>query len=264
MHVTAAAAINTVQFGINWYPEIRGITVVMIAVTVLCGSVYMLLGTNLGGRLGFLVALTGLFGWLMLMGGVWAIYGIGLKGPEPKWVPKETIVGVDTHDAVTSVARDLTRWNLLASDNGGYGQANAASDDILTSKTKQSNPSFSATSEYKTIKVYDYGGERFPKFGIFDQIAFFHTPHYAIVEVAPVVAQSTEPGKAPPTAVIDSTKPHFFVLMEKDLGYRRFPAFVLFFSAGGIFSLLCYVLHSRDKLAMARTGKLPALTQAGA
>ena len=35
---------------------------------VLCGSVYLLLGTNLGARLGFLVALAGLFGWLTLLG----------------------------------------------------------------------------------------------------------------------------------------------------------------------------------------------------
>ena len=42
------------------------------------GSVYLILGTNIGARLGFLVALCGLAGWMALMGGIWWIY-IGLK-----------------------------------------------------------------------------------------------------------------------------------------------------------------------------------------
>ena len=41
---------------IGWEPELRGILIVIIAVAVLNGSIYLLLGTNLGARLGFLVA----------------------------------------------------------------------------------------------------------------------------------------------------------------------------------------------------------------
>ena len=44
---------------IGWQPEIRGITVVVIGVVVLMGSVYLILTTNLGSRLGFLVSLAG-------------------------------------------------------------------------------------------------------------------------------------------------------------------------------------------------------------
>ena len=56
---------------INWEPEIRGILIVIISVGVLCGSVYLILGTNMGARLGFLVALAGLAGWMFLMGAIW-------------------------------------------------------------------------------------------------------------------------------------------------------------------------------------------------
>jgi len=58
------------------------------------GSVYMILGTNIGARLGFLVALCGLAGWMALMGGIWWIYGIGLKGADPSWVqvPGRTVI----------------------------------------------------------------------------------------------------------------------------------------------------------------------------
>ena len=79
---------------ITWEPELRGILIVIIAVVTLCGSIYLVLGTNLGARLGFLVALSGLAGWMALMGGIWWIYGIGLKGPEPSWeaIPGRTVI----------------------------------------------------------------------------------------------------------------------------------------------------------------------------
>ena len=42
---------------ISWQPELRGIIVVLIAVVVLIGGTYLILGTNLGARLGFQVAM---------------------------------------------------------------------------------------------------------------------------------------------------------------------------------------------------------------
>ena len=41
---------------ISWDPTIRGYLVVATGVAVLCGSVYLLLATNTGVRLGFLIA----------------------------------------------------------------------------------------------------------------------------------------------------------------------------------------------------------------
>ena len=42
---------------IAWEPEIRGLLTVIIAVTVLCGSIYLIMATNMGARLAFLVTL---------------------------------------------------------------------------------------------------------------------------------------------------------------------------------------------------------------
>ncbi|MFM8530236.1 MAG: hypothetical protein ACKOD2_11300, partial [Ilumatobacteraceae bacterium] len=56
---------------IGWRPEFHGVVITIIAVVTLCGSVYLLLGTNLGARLGFLVSLAGLFGWMATMGFIW-------------------------------------------------------------------------------------------------------------------------------------------------------------------------------------------------
>lgn len=70
-------------------PTIRGILVVLTGTVVLVGSIYLILLTNSGARVGFLLTITGLFGWMVLMGIIWVIYGIGLKGRDPAWMPTD-------------------------------------------------------------------------------------------------------------------------------------------------------------------------------
>ena len=78
--------------GIAWDPQIRGFLAVLVGVVVLMGSVYLLLGTNLGSRLGFLVAISAIFGWCTLMGVTWWVYGtIGMLGEAPKWEVEEVV-----------------------------------------------------------------------------------------------------------------------------------------------------------------------------
>ena len=78
-------------FAINWQPELRGIVVVLIAAVVLIGGTYLVVGTNVGARLGFLLVIAAFFGWMMTMGAIWWTYGIGLKGPTPFWHPAEPV-----------------------------------------------------------------------------------------------------------------------------------------------------------------------------
>src|SRR5262245_6789227 len=82
-------------------PTIRGILVVLVGTTILMGSIFMILATNSGVRVGALVALAGLFGWMFLMGTTWVIYGIGLKGRDPAWMATDVNLSRDT--AVPSV-----------------------------------------------------------------------------------------------------------------------------------------------------------------
>ncbi len=70
-------------------PNIRGVLVVLIGMVTLMGSIFMILSTNSGVRVGFLVAASALFGWMFLLGSVWVIYGIGFKGRDPSWVPTD-------------------------------------------------------------------------------------------------------------------------------------------------------------------------------
>jgi len=83
---------------IAWNPEIRNILSLLVGVGVLCGSVYLVLATNLGARLGLMIALAGLLGWLTTMGVMWWIYGIGMKGQASHW----QVVEINTGDLTAS------------------------------------------------------------------------------------------------------------------------------------------------------------------
>lgn len=250
---------------LSWEPEIRGWIIVVISVTALMGSTYLLVGTNLGARLGFLVSVAAIAGWMMSMCIIWAIYGIGLKGPMPTWKPASPITivrdgakldvanvvdstidikGLAPEAAAKKVSDTMVSngWTILAESDPGRGQAVASADEIIQVEAKEF-----AAGEYQAVNVYDKGGERYPKLGkSLDFIAFKHTPHYAVVEIAPLVAQRTEPGRAPARAQIDTTQPHRYVVMIRDLGARRQPAFLIGSGSGLIFFLLCWLLHRRE------------------
>jgi len=249
---------------VNWEPELRGIVIVAISVGVLIGGTYLVVGTNLGARLGFLVVLAGLFGWMATMGVIWWTYGIGLKGREPTWQPAEpvTIVReasllqgseileqplelsgeVQGDSTKVSTALQSEGWLLLEESDPRRGQAVAASDEIIQREAEEL-----VAGEYISLAVYDKGGDRWPKINeALDFIAFFHKPHFSLVEVAPVVPQRTEPGRAPARPVVDETQPRRYVHMIRDLGTKRQPAIFITIGSTIIFLLLCQILHKRD------------------
>ena len=77
----------------QWDPGFRGVLTVVVAVAILCGSVTLILSTNSGVRLGFLLTVAALSGWLFVMGTVWSSYGIGPKGPAPSWKTVDVVQG---------------------------------------------------------------------------------------------------------------------------------------------------------------------------
>lgn len=98
--------------GLAWDPEIRGFMAVFAGVVVLMGSVWLLLVTNTGTRLGSLIALTGFFGWMVIMAAVWWIYGIGWSGDTPTWKLQEINVG-DLGAAALDEAAELPNPDRL-------------------------------------------------------------------------------------------------------------------------------------------------------
>jgi hypothetical protein len=259
-------------FAIGWEPEIRGILTVLIIVVVLMGSTYLILATNLGARLGFLVAFAGLFGWMATMGGIWWAYGIGLRGRDATWNEAEPIAivldagkldqagaldeplvvedGASYPEIAAAAAAALVDegWAEVPESDPGYGQATASADAILVEADVEGYGS----GEQVPVAVYERGGERYPKIGdSFDFFAFRHTPHYAIVEFAPLVPTRTEPGRAPAPAEIDESRPHIYVMMIRDLGTRRQPAAFITIGSSMIFGLSLLLLSRRERVALA-------------
>lgn len=255
------------MLAINWEPELRGVLTVIIGFTVLMGSVYMVLATNMGARLGFLVAFSGLMGWMALMGGIWWIYGIGYKGAAPEWkpVPGKTVVqevqllhsagalddpitvtsGDDsvTASSVLADQLDVEGWRKVDESAPEFGQAEASATVFLEEEGAFSVGDFDVTA------VYEVGGEAYPKplGDELDQIAFWHKPYYTLVEVAPLLPLRDEPGRAPTAREVDDTQPRQYVYMIRDLGSLREPAAYICIGSTIVFLALCWLLHRRDR-----------------
>ena len=144
--------------GISWKPEIRGVLTVVIAVAILCGSVVLLLGTNMGTRLGFLVALTGLFGWMTILGGVWWMYGKGPLGEAPSWQVIEINTGDLSQAQLEEISSDpeLSNWRELPASDPDRAEAQATVDAELT---QSDNARFELTTDYVSIDGWSYGGK---------------------------------------------------------------------------------------------------------
>jgi hypothetical protein len=267
---------------IGWQPELRGILITIIALTTFCGSCYFLLSTNLGARLGFLVALAALAGWMFLMGATWWSYGKGLLGPDASWAPisGRTVlqttaavndsgalnapVVVDANADPTTAAGAVDQqfvtdgWKKLESSVPSYQQAGAAASVFVEESGAMAN------GEFQVVNVFDKGGQRSPQLfnGKLDFLAFLHTPHYSVVEVAPLVKQRDELGRAPAKPEIDTTRSHQYVYMIRDLGAKRKPAGFITVGSLAVFLMLCYLLHTRDRRVIAnRSAKaLPVQT----
>lgn len=252
---------------IGWKPELHGIVIVLIAVVTLCGSVYLLLGTNLGVRLGLLVSLAGLFGWMATMGFIWWAYGIGLKGKDPVWKPSEVIVvdgnlsqlGIGPSDGLSddpskraeanSVSLADAGWTKLPDDDPKRALAISGADEIV-----QKEAEILKASEYKALAVYDKGGDRYPLLfnnDALDFLAFWHKPKYAIVELGIVNPVYAEPGRAPRVPTVDESKPRIYVQMIRDLGDRRKNSAFIAIGSTIIFGALCWMLHKRDRIVKA-------------
>jgi len=161
------------------------------------------------------------------------------------------VVGADSafsevaNAAATALASE--GWQRLPEDDQGRGQAIAAADDII-----QNAAGMYAAGEYEAVAVFERGGDRYPKIGEkVDFFAFFHEPKYAVVQIAPVIPQRVEPGRAPARPIIDESQPHQYVIMLRDLGSQRQPAAFVTLGSTLIFLVACWLMHRRDKVVRA-------------
>lgn len=124
--------------GLNFGIFMRGLLVVGVGIAVLMGSVFLLLATNSGFRTGLFLALTGLFGWMFIMGAIWWIYGIGYQGRLPSWKVIEMNRG-DLTAAQFDQAANLGQ-GLLTLEEGRSSQAAALNEVFVDAEAKAEAP----------------------------------------------------------------------------------------------------------------------------
>ncbi len=256
------AAHNLLAFSLTWdtagSTRIRGILIVVTGIAVLMGSVYLLLGTNLGSRLGFLVAMAGLSGWMVLMAFVWAIYGIGYVGTAPHWEVEEVVTTQTADDlsaAQLAKAHDLADWERLAPEDPARGEAQATAGAALTTEGSRVQM-FESESDFVILDAYRTGGKDENFFN--NWVPGPHPPHYTIVQVQEAVDVEVAFGEAPPPAEPDTSAPIQSVVMVRDLGTLRVPAVLTMLASLIVFAITCNVLHRRDKAIMAARATVDA------
>lgn len=256
-----AIGLHAIVAGLTWDPQIRGAAIVIAAVMILPGSVYLLLATNMGARIGFLLALAGITGWISVMAVIWMVYGIGLKGRDPSWKPREVVTGDISASTVPAVGGFPKGWIHLPDDSPELADAQAAVDKLVVkptgpaaaeaSGTSKFAPMFSSTADYVRVAGYRKGGDN--QLFQWRHHKFFlrHSTHYEVVQIQPALAQP-DFGGSPPKAVADARQPVTSIVMVRDLGSIRFPPFTIAVSSMIVFGVVCNALHRRDKEIWAR------------
>jgi hypothetical protein len=239
-----------------WYPTILGILVVVFAALLFVGSIYLLLATNLGARLGFLITFTALTGFMVILTTLWMTTASPLntlKGRIPGWTVEEiakTPAKAKT-EAVRNIEHNGTKVGLRK-----FADVKAAVDAALVTKEEvvaegplpadaNKFARFKVVTDYNITAVYELGGSN-PNPLDFE---LRHKPLYAVAKFC-AVQDLGQPFYVPPPknpkCQTDSDLNGFMVL-SRDLGSVRVPPMVAFAASTLLFGLGLLLLHWRER-----------------
>lgn len=240
---------------VTWDPFIRGVLIVAVAFLVLCGSVYLLLATNTGVRLGFLLAAAGLSGWCSLMGVVWMVTGSTADiGRPASWKVEEVVTG-DLAKVGTSVPSFPKGFTQVGATEPEHADASSSADKILVpatgaeggGSTSRFTSPFTSADQYVIESIWRHDPTTVYHIRKHKITPFGHDKHTDVVQVRPVVVQPPNPDGTPVKPVPDLSKPLTSIVMVRDLGSYHQPQFLFAVASFIVFAIVCYVLHDRDK-----------------
>jgi hypothetical protein len=235
-----------------WNPTIIGVLTVLCAVGLFCGSTYLLLGTNLGARLGFLVAAAGLTAFLVLLTTLWWTSGnSGIDPPHgdsPAWKAVELTRGPEASkiDSVRSIIADgepLTTDQLTNLKPA----IDAAIVPAVAVAGQEPKPQPLATLGISSTTDYliDFPGFKSYQIGGGTKNLFWHTPRYAAVQVC--LARKDSAGNAVTPPECDPLKAKQHVILSYDFGSLRQPVVAYWFVSVILFGLSLLGLHWWEK-----------------
>ena len=257
MPLNFAASLVTASI---WYPTILGVLVVISAIVLFIGSIYLLLGTNLGARLGFLVTFTSLMGFLMILSVLWLTTASPLESPKGRVSSWSVIENVpDITKAKTVAVRDIAQKQNKASQidaSNVLASVDAALITKVGTPTLQVTPNdnrfakFADVTQFMVLKTYTLGGSN-PQFW---KGEFNHSKKYAVVEYCKTATQTQTFGlpPLPPECASGADAQRGFVVATFDYGTLRLPPFVVIVITAILFGLGLLALHWREKDEMER------------
>ena len=179
--------------------------------------------------------------------------------------PGEPTMG-DVIAADPTIAKELQSklngWEIVSAANGTFGDTSTAVGNYLQ-QNGFDGENFDSSSSYVVTSVYQKGGKPQRQNDSVGQrianriettammLVGDNPAHYAVVQVRPTIPQKALPGEPPPQAVPDPNQPVINVLLVRNLGAVRQPAFAFGTLSLVIFLILVYSLHRRDKEGMA-------------
>ena len=245
-----------------WDPTIVGILAPVAGVFLFCGSVYLLLSTNLGARLGFLVSAAALSGFMVLLSMLWLTTSTPLESPKGRTAEWKVVEVADSFaDSKIAAIRTIGQ-------NGTPLPPKAATtirsflDSAFVRVTpplgeeapEQPFAQFSASTKYLTddptqdLKTYETGGDT--------RALFWHKPKYAAVQVCTALDQEVPFGEPPPLPKCDASIDRKVAVLIFDYGSIRLPpvcylvgSIILFILS--LLGLHWYELDEREKAKQA-------------
>lgn len=291
MHTLSVLASEGIHNRDLWYPTILGVLVVVAAVGLFIGTPYMLLATNMGARLGFLVTTACLSGLMVLMSLLWLTNPSPvntLKGRLPAWVAVESIDNGDVAQSKIAAVREINTGGKMPSDADITNLKAAVDSNLILTKNELTGEILSgaegkfavyaAATDYLVTNNQITGGG-----GLFSQVSAevngsfpwlhvsLHKPQYAVITTCKVDAalapEEVPYGDKPPTPKCGDDTRQVLVL-ERDLGSLRVPPFVALLAFGLLFGLSLLCLHWRERdlqdQAAKVAGEAEAITKAAA
>jgi hypothetical protein len=238
--------------GSIWYPTILGVLVVIAAVVLFIGSIYLLLGTNLGARLGFLITFTCLMGFMIVLSTLWLTTASPLESPKGRvssWKVVDSVSNVDKSkvEAVHGAVKKSNKASATDASNVA-----AAVDAALITKvgtptvtvTPNDNrfAKFDAITDFMILETYSVGGSN-PSWY---KGELNHSTKYAIIEYCAVKPQTQTFG-LPPLPPECANDQRGFVVAQFDYGTLRLPPFVVLVISAILFGVGLLALHWREK-----------------
>jgi hypothetical protein len=247
-----------------WDPTIIGILAPVAGVFLFCGSVYLLLSTNLGARLGFLVAATALTGFMVLLSTLWLTTSTPLESPKGRAAAWKVVEIANTSaDAKIAAVHNIAQTGALLPPQTATTIRSFLDSAFVrvvppvgVKAPNQPFAQFDVSSAYITddptqdLKTYQVGGT--------PNHYFWHKPEYAAVQYCLTLAVTVPFGQKPPTPKCDPDQPRKVAILEYDFGSTRLPPVCYLFGSIVLFiisflGLHWYELDERERAKLART-----------